>query len=444
MAAFIAIMAASRLPLLGGGYGSDDDSWRNIVAALRMRELGHYVPSRAPGFPVFESLLALLAPYGWLLTNGATALAGIVAAVIFHRLAVRLKVNSPGWLSLGFAFCSGLWITTCQTMDYAYGLAFMLAAYLALLGRRHLWAGILLALAAGCRVTLGAQLLGMVALLLTRREPVRAWVALLGGFAAVLGLLFLPVVRSPDLADIGGQAAYHVSRAHLTLRTFMPITRAALVFTFGRFGLSFLALAGIVVALEFLRRSQRDGLRRRLERFELGPVTYELIAISVCLGSFILMPYEKAYLLPAVPFVLLLAGRVLRPAWIGLLAAVLVVEPLATVSLGGARVVPGQFFVERAQRRADLAESRELAALQPGSPTVYMVGRFRVHRLLILEPSLERMGLAWRSFYGPGVALWRPDHHVGCAQMLLDSQRDSLERQGYQVAAWSAGTLPGR
>jgi hypothetical protein len=173
-------------------------------------------------------------------------------------------------------------------------------------------------------------------------------------------------------------------------------------------------------------------------------VAYELAAVAVSFGFFALIPYEKAYLLPAVPFVLLLAARLLRPAWIGLLVAVLMVEPLVTMRMEGAHVVPGQLFIERAQRRADLAETRALAALEPGSPTVYVVGRFRVHRLLILEPGLERLGPAWKSFHGPGVALWRRDHRVGFAQMLLETQRDSLARDGYQVVAWPAGELPRR
>src|SRR5580765_7917805 len=80
-ATFAAAVAVSRVPLVGGGFGSDDDSWRNAVAATRMHALGHYVPSRAPGFPVFETLLSVLVGHGWLVTNGVTALAGVIAAV---------------------------------------------------------------------------------------------------------------------------------------------------------------------------------------------------------------------------------------------------------------------------------------------------------------------------------------------------------------------------
>lgn len=447
-AAFALIVALSRLPLLGSGYGSDDDAWRNVVAAVRMHRLGHYVPSRAPGFPVFETLLSWLAPFGWLATNGVTALAGVIAALVFVRVARRIGVAMPGVLGLGFAFCSGLWITTSQTMDYAYGLAFMLAAYLALLERRHLAGGVLLALAAGCRLTLAGQLLAAAALLLSRRAPARAWAALAGGFAVTFALEFLPVLRSPELGDLRHEAAYHVAHAHLTLHTLVPLTRAALVFTFGRFGVAVLALALLVVAAGRLRAPRAGSAPARAVAFERGPVAYEATGAAVTAACFALVPYENAYLLPAVPFVLLLLARVLRPAWIVALVAALTLEPLVTVSVGARQFVPGNLFLERSLRRADLAESQVLAALAPDAPTVYVVGRFRVHRLLLLAPRFERLGPAYRAFSGPGVALWQPGRHVGYAATLTAPQRDSLAAAGYAIAPWpadaSAEALPAR
>ncbi len=443
LTALALVVALSRLPLLGGGYGSDDDSWRNMVAALRMRTLGHYVMSRPPGFPVFESLLALLAPFGWLATNGATALAGVVAALLFYRVAARLGVHAPASLGLGFAFCGGIWITTSQTMDYAYGLALMLAAYLALLDRRHLVGGILLALAAGCRLTHGAQLLGAMTLLLGRHSPARAWGALLGGFIVTLTLVFLPVVRSPELGDVDAQAVYHISHAHLTMHTFVPVVRGALVFMLGRFGFAVVVLAGCVAMFGRLRARSPAGMGGGA-KFERGPIVYELAGIGVCVVFWSLIPYENAYLLPALPFALLLGARVLPTTWIMILTAVFMVEPLVTVHLDTGRPAPGRLFLERAQRKADVAETRALAGLEPAEPTIFVVGRFGVQRLVMLAPSLERMGPAWAAFHGPGVALWGRDRHIGYAQVLTPDERDSLLAAGYRILNWPPGKVGAR
>src|SRR6266542_3767104 len=82
---FAAVLLLSRYPLLHGGYGSDDDAWRSVVSALHMRESGHYVPSRIPGYPLFEFLLVFLVPFGPFATNLASVLAQLAAADSFRR-----------------------------------------------------------------------------------------------------------------------------------------------------------------------------------------------------------------------------------------------------------------------------------------------------------------------------------------------------------------------
>lgn len=109
---FLLVILASRLPLIGGGFGSDGDAWRNAVAAFRMREVGHYVASRPPGFPVFESLLVPLVPLGWAATNALAAVAGVVAVMVFMRVSRELKIPSPFWLTFAFTFSGVLWVYT--------------------------------------------------------------------------------------------------------------------------------------------------------------------------------------------------------------------------------------------------------------------------------------------------------------------------------------------
>jgi hypothetical protein len=433
LAAYLVAVLASRLPLLASGYGSDDDSWRNMVAAVRMRELGHYVPSRVPGFPVFERMLAALAPWGWGATNAAAILAGAVAAVVFFRLAVRLQVRAPRWLALGFAFGGGMWVATAQTMDYAFGIALLLGAYLALLAGRRAGAGVLLALAAGCRVSNGALLVSAVLFLAGRRVGLRGWVAFFAAFTVTAAIVFAPVALSPEIGDLRAHAARHAARAHVTLHSLVPVLRQALVFCFGKTGTVALALGllGALVASLRGRRPAPGGAR------SLGPeLAFEGSAVVLVGALFLLVPYESAYLLPALPFVLLLLARVLWPYWIAGSALLMAAECIAQPIIAEHHVVPGRLFMELARRRADLAETRALAALEPGAPTVYVVGRFRIHRLLLLEPRLQRLPPAWAPFQGPGLALRRPEGTVGYAATLTPEQADSLRSAGCSVAIW--------
>ncbi|HVP15518.1 MAG TPA: hypothetical protein VMS88_08225 [Terriglobales bacterium] len=430
---FSVAVLASRLPLLGPGYGSDDDAWRNAVAAVRMRELGRYVPSRVPGFPVFERITAALVPWGWRATNAASIVAGLAAALLFFLVAERLRVRSPRWLALAFAFVGGMWVATAQTMDYAFGIALLLGTYLALLAGRHLGAGCLLALAAGCRVSNGALLASAALFLLLERRSVRAWAAFLGSFLVTALVVFVPVALSPEIGNLRGHAAKHISRAHVTAHTLVPVLRQALVFSFGKAGTVVLALALVASLLVALR--SRPAMREPV-RNAPSTLAFEASAAILIGVAFLLVPYEHTYLLPALPFVLLLAARALPRPWIAALAIVFAAECLVVPVLDRHRLAPGRIFLELGQRRADMAETRELAALRPDPATVYVVGRFRVHRLMLLDPGLARFAPAWVPFQGPGLALLAPGRRIAYAATLTPQQTDSLAKEGYRIVRW--------
>jgi len=398
-----------------------------------MRDLGHYQPSRVPGFPVFETITAVLVPWGWKATNGAAILAGLVAVALFLRLAVRLQLRSPRWLGFGFAFGGAMWVATAQTMDYAFGIALLLGSYLALLARRHGWAGILLGLAAGCRVSNAALVVSAMLLLIRRRERLLGWLTFTAAFGAATALLFLPVVGAVEIDGLGGHAAYHIGRAHVTPENLVTVLRGAVTFCVGKLGATVLAI-GLASALF-------TSLRRRPKSPRGTPdqdpaVAFELSAIALIGTMFVLVPYESAYLLPALPFAMFLVSRALSPGWIVGWVLVLAFESLAMPQLDPCRVRPGRLFAEIGQRRDDLTAARRLAGLRPESPTVFVVGRFRIHRLLLLEPRLERFPPAWAPFQGSGVALLAPGHKVGYAASLTEQEQDSLQSSGYAIAVW--------
>src|SRR6266568_896790 len=193
---FAAALLLSRYPLLQGGYGSDDDAWRSVVSALHMRESGNYVPSRIPGSPLFELLLVFLVPFGPFATNLAAALAQLAAADSFRRVAAALRLPAPGALTAAFAFSAAVWVTATQTMDYAFGLAFLLASYDALLSDHPGAAGALLALAAGCHPSIGLVALPALGYLAApdRRCGGSTAVTFVFALAAVALALFLPVL----------------------------------------------------------------------------------------------------------------------------------------------------------------------------------------------------------------------------------------------------------
>ncbi len=434
---FFLIVAVSRLPLLGGGFGSDNDSWRNAASALHMRETGHYIASRLPGFPVFEGLLVLLVPLGWVATNLLIALTGAVAALCFLMVARRLRIRGAVWITVAFAFSSVLWVHTTQSMDYAVGLAFLLGAYWALLDRRHLAAGLLLALAAGCRITMGALAAPALVMLLIRKENMRSIITFCASFAVGTAVVFIPVFITLEPQRFAGEASHHASQAHVTLAALPGTLRSGAVYLFGKIGAFALALCLLWEVLVRVRRRISGTHASRVPdgNPEAGKAAlfFEIGAILIVGVLFLMIPYESAYLIPLFPFVLLLVGRLLPRHLLAVIAILIMSEVFVMPLFDQRRVVHGYLFQEIEHRRLDLEATRDLAARRPSKPTIFIIGRFAAHRLLVLEPTLQSTDAAWAPFYESGVALWSPDRQTGYAAELNQSDIADLASQGYHI-----------
>ena len=151
--ALLAITAAVTLPILWMGYGTDIDVGDVLESAELIRRFD-YAPSRNPGVPVFESIVAVLDPIaGHLAINLATATAAGLAVVGLARL-VRAW-NHPNGDLVGMAFLASpvVLIAATSTGDFIWAAMFFVWGALLHLRGRSLAAGVLFSLAIGSRMT---------------------------------------------------------------------------------------------------------------------------------------------------------------------------------------------------------------------------------------------------------------------------------------------------
>ncbi|MFQ5600430.1 MAG: hypothetical protein ACE5G2_07745, partial [Candidatus Krumholzibacteriia bacterium] len=106
----LALIAASRWWLLDTGFGSDADAWRVASSGHWLGQVGDYVVSRRPGYPLVELLMAgllaleeLLRGPGWLVANTFTCLLFVCQCILLHRLARRLHAAHPLALTAAYA-----------------------------------------------------------------------------------------------------------------------------------------------------------------------------------------------------------------------------------------------------------------------------------------------------------------------------------------------------
>jgi hypothetical protein len=425
----IILAVALRVPLLFGGYGTDNDAWRNIVTTERMHAAGHYVPSRAPGFPVFEGLLLLLAPGGWVATNAAAIIAGLIALWVFYLLLKELQVRERLWTWIALAFGTPLLVNASQTMDYNFGLAAFLACYLFLLRRRYALAGAMMGLATGCRPSYMLCNLAVLMFLIARREGVRVFVYYAVSYLAVSAVVWAPAILSPELAEPGNEFLKHVRYQSYDISHVIHMALAAIKFLLGKFG-----AAVLFVAVTFMVISRpRAGEQRKTTQTPLEAWLFELGVVLAIGGLFALVPGEGIYLMPILPLVLMAVARLLPRPWLIAFVIAIIAEPLVTVKVDSRKLSAGTLFQEMAVRKQDLADARELLAMVPQQPTIYVVHRFMIFQLVMLGEDMVPTETTWSVRPRSGVALRSGTHDIGYAYKLETEDEERLRSEGWDI-----------
>jgi hypothetical protein len=311
--AAIAVLA-TRLPWIGSGYGSDPDAYRVVIVARQIAHSGAYQASRLPGFPVYEYLTALSAWSAPWVSNAVTALFSVASFVLFAMIARELGVRRYLLLALAFAMTPVVYLSSCCTMDYMPALAGQLAATYAVLRRRPVLAGVLLGLGVGCRITAGALALPLCLWILlsnTRADAIRQCLRFGVTLLLTAALCFVPVWRryGVDFFSFYDNDWYP---------PFDVVFARAVSLVWGELGL--LALLFLLCAAPLYYRFTRSALADARTRHAL---VLALVAVVLYLVAFLRLPDEAAYLLPAVPFVLLAIALLTPPGAVVALAAAL-------------------------------------------------------------------------------------------------------------------------
>jgi hypothetical protein len=314
--ALAAITAVVTLPVVWMGYGTDLD-----VAALKqtgalIRDLD-YQPSRTPGVPVFEAIVAVLDPLGHVAINLAAALTTAVAVVGIARLVRQFGRPNGDLIALAFLASPIALVAASSTADFMYAIAFFVWAAWFHLRDRSIVAGLLFALAIGCRsssfIIIGLFLLADFWTPASRRRCLMT--------AAVVvpaaGLLFVPSWMAYDrtLGFLEHSEGWRGFNNNV-----------------GRFGYKNYYVAGPLLILAALScvpalvRSLRDWGHNHLAR-----VGFLCLAGTELL--FLQVPWKPAHLLPAVlMFVLWVAAtdRNRRP-FLFLLIAVIAINGIIAI-----------------------------------------------------------------------------------------------------------------
>ncbi len=327
---WLAICAACYLPFILLGFGNDIDVPNVLRSGRAVVDDGRYEMSRGPGSVVHEVATGVLDRIGGsVLVNLSSLVFALVCLWCIHALAQSDGARWPTLAMLVLAANPWFWIAATSMGDFTWALGLVLAGAVVSQRRQPVAAGVLFALAIGCRASSALLILAWVIAQRTGEREQRASVSdtlrtlvTVGG----LGLLcFVPPWLQADRtgAFLENQLEVASLGAHL-----------------GRWATKNAAVIGVLGGLALLgsARGMVGGLGRWRSSVVVRFATLMLVLTELL---FLRFPFKPLHLLPVVAALALLMGSspLLSRRWIGAVVAAQLVAGLIGTTIAAPDVV---------------------------------------------------------------------------------------------------------
>ena len=290
------------IPFLFNGYGVEEDSWGLVVNAKEMFDTKSYIASRLPGHPVHEFILYFLYPFSPFKYNIVSAIAASISIFFTALFFNQIKLQQPLLATLAVAFCPVLFIAGTYTIDYTLSLMFLMMAWYLLAKNKFYWAAITLAFAVSTRITNSALIIPMIFFIGFKKENFKIifFFCIVSGVASLL--LFSPSIYKYGLAffDYSDQFPYP---------NFPKFIYKA---TFGVFGF----IGCVSLLLIFVSKKNH----------KTTVASYVTIVIILLLIAYVKLPQKSAYLIPIIPFLIILYGTKLSSKLFSIFCASLIIS----------------------------------------------------------------------------------------------------------------------
>lgn len=425
----------TRLPFVWSGYGSDADAWLVAHSASLLWNTGTYLESRLPGYPLHEIISAPLVGIGGApLSNGVTLIVTVTAVLVWSSI-VRKTGQHKKLLVVAFAFAPAVWQHSAVTLDYLWSLLFILISFRSAIRQRFLLAGIALGVAAGFRPSNIIAIIPMLVLLYFQKYTFKQIALFVISTSITVLCACLPLVMKYGIPGWFIATQQEMSDIRLSIELHLESFLYRTVYFIG-------PITAIIVVYLFWTGRERIAASIR----SLNPV---IVSSAVGVGTFILLflwlPLERAYLLPALPFLLLLIDHCTSRQMMTVLTVSLILSGLINFDLIDAKdrrkfninMHPGMVVEEYMLRKELLHERDTIAAGSYPDSSVIMMrsGPFLWFENRFLEDA-DRFPLAQTLQYNRGhyrMMKQRGDKEVYFIDYLTSDEVDTVRTVQFQV-----------
>jgi len=314
-------------PLIFLGYGSDYDSYNVFWVGKNFIETLDYIPSRVPGFFVYETIIFFLNIIGGsILTNFGSLCMSLLILAVFMYICKRYGVPNYRFLAIIMMAHPYYLVNSTCTMDYLFALGFAMIGFWMLLEGKFVAAGVIMAMGVGSRLTtaLVAGVMLLWAFIFDAQNRKR--ILLSGVITVIISFIFyLPPITFAEwkthifFPSIGGEEFWS-----LYLRAGRFIYKSVYfwsppVFSILVWGLVRLGISG-----------KLKGNKKLLQ--------ISILALALIIGIEIFyfrLPTEPSYLMPMIPFWMILIGFAFSDKkWVlGLLLSLVIISNFVIINV---------------------------------------------------------------------------------------------------------------
>ena len=323
----------SRIPFLNIGFGSDLDSWVYADTGFAIFKTGRYFASRGIGFPLYEFLTALLLKIDeavfqsdWVLTNALSMVSAFICIILFYKILSKWKIEQKELLLLGFTFMPVIWKNSTNTMDYMLSLMFILLSHYLIIQKAYSLSAIALGLAVGARPTNGVMLFPLLYLIWKEKkeEIIRFMIIFfIISLSFFIPFLYVYKIFTPEQYKnyMYPSSTFAMNLSKIGYRIFYE----------------FIGLDAAIFLLILIPFSKK-GWGKFIQEAKKGDklVIFPAITILVFLALFLKYPFQPEYLIPLIPFGLILSEKFFNKRNIVIF--------LALIIINGFFIIPGINF----------------------------------------------------------------------------------------------------
>ncbi len=292
----------SRLPFLNAGYGAEEDAWAMRLVTERIADTGQYEVSRLPGHPLQELTYVMFWNRDASSYNFLTVLLSTAAIAFFMLTLRKLQITNYLWVGVALAFVPVVYVNSTNALDYTWALSFLMMSFYFIVCNNYWIAGMFIGLAVGCRITSGAMLIPFIYLtwcigqntgnkFLRDNHAIKNIVKLTISTLLFSLLLFLPVIKVYGLSFF--QYYEH-----------FPLPSFAKNFYKGTFAVW--GTLGFIIVMAAVLFSFRKIILKEIFSQHKKIIYMSLIVVLIYTTAFIKLPLKAAFMIPLIPFVILI------------------------------------------------------------------------------------------------------------------------------------------